>query len=145
MEGEIKVRLVDAEEKSVAEVEEQLLKQHEESTNATSETSDTVETTSVPDTVETIITEDNSPTIVDDIDDNKVLSYIGKRYNRDINNLDELFEQRQQNEDLPEDVSAFLKYKKETGRGIEDFIQLNKNYDEMDEESLLFEYHFLNF
>ena len=90
MEGEIKVRLVDAEEKSVAEVEEQLLKQHEESTNATSETSDTVETTSVPDTVETIITEDNSPTIVDDIDDNKVLSYIGKRYNRDINNLDEL-------------------------------------------------------
>ena len=141
MEGEFKVRLVDAEEKSVAEVEEQLLKQHEESTNATSETSDTVETTSVPDTVETIITEDNSPTIVDDIDDNKVLSYIGKRYNRDINNLDELFEQRQQNEDLPEDVSAFLKYKKETGRGIEDFIQLNKNYDEMDEESLLFEYH----
>lgn len=141
MEGEIKVRLVDAEEKSVAEVEEQLLKQHEESTNAISETSDTVDTTSVPDTVETIITEDNSPTIVDDIDDNKVLSYIGKRYNRDINNLDELFEQRQQNEELPEDVSAFLKYKKETGRGIEDFIQLNKNYDEMDEESLLFEYH----
>ncbi len=141
MEGEIKVRAVDFEEKSVAEVEEQLLKQHEESTDATSETSDTVETTSVPDTVETIITEDNSPTIVDDIDDNKVLSYIGKRYNRDINNLDELFEQRQQNEDLPEDVSAFLKYKKETGRGIEDFIQLNKNYDEMDEESLLFEYH----
>lgn len=141
MEGEIKVRAVDFEEKSVAEVEEQLLKQHEESTDATSETSDTVETTSVPDTVETIITEDNSPTIVDDIDDNKVLSYIGKRYNRDINNLDELFEQRQQNEELPEDVSAFLKYKKETGRGIEDFIQLNKNYDEMDEESLLFEYH----
>jgi hypothetical protein len=141
MEGEIKVRAVDFEEKSVAEVEEQLLKQHEESTDATSETSDTVETTSTPDTIETIINEDNSPTIVDDIDDNKVLSYIGKRYNRDINNLDELFEQRQQNEELPEDVSAFLKYKKETGRGIEDFIQLNKNYDEMDEESLLFEYH----
>ena len=141
MEGEIKVRAVDFEEKSVAEVEEQLLKQHEESTDDTSETSDTVETTSTPDTIETIINEDNSPTIVDDIDDNKVLSYIGKRYNRDINNLDELFEQRQQNEELPEDVSAFLKYKKETGRGIEDFIQLNKNYDEMDEESLLFEYH----
>ena len=75
MEGEFKVRLVDAEEKSVAEVEEQLLKQHEESTNATSETSDTVETTSVPDTVETIITEDNSPTIVDDIDKSNSVIY----------------------------------------------------------------------
>lgn len=132
MEGEIKVRAVDFEEKSVAEIEEQLLKQHEESTGVVTEPVDTVETiVTTPDTVETII---------DEIDDNKVLSYIGKRYNKEISNLDELFEQRQQNEDLPEDVSAFLKYKKETGRGIEDFIQLNKNYDDMDEDSLLFEY-----
>ena len=150
MDQEIKVRAVDFEEKSVAEVEEQLLKQHEETTGVSLST-DTVDTIQVPqetvetvdtynDTVETIITDDNTPTVVDEIDDNKVLSYIGKRYNKEISNLDELFEQRQQNEDLPEDVSAFLKYKKETGRGIEDFIRLNNNYDEMDEDSLLFEY-----
>lgn len=141
MEGEIKVRAVDFEEKSVAEVEEQLLKQHEESTGVVTEPLETVETiVTNPETVETIITETNESTPVDEIDDSKVLSYIGQRYNREINNLDELFEQRQQNEDLPEDVSAFLKYKKDTGRGIEDFIRLNKNYDEMDEDSLLFEY-----
>ena len=117
MEGEIKVRAVEFEEKSVAEVEEQLLKQHDESNVVATETVETIETVvDTPNSVETI---------VDEIDDNKVLSYIGKRYNREINNLDELFEQRQQNEELPEDVSAFLKYKKETGRGIEDFIQLN--------------------
>jgi len=141
MEGEIKVRAVDFEEKSVAEVEEQLLKQHENSSVASEESTESIDTVvSTPETVETVITETNESTPVDEIDDNKVLSYIGKRYNKEINNLDELFEQRQQNEDLPEDVSAFLKYKKETGRGIEDFIRLNKNYDEMDEDSLLFEY-----
>ena len=143
MNQEIKVRAVDFEEKSVAEVEEQLLKKHEEETGVSSRT-ESVETVDVPndtiETVETVITDNNTPTVVDEIDDNKVLSYIGKRYNREINNLDELFDQRQQNEDLPEDVSAFLKYKKETGRGIDDFIRLNKNYDEMDEDSLLFEY-----
>jgi len=130
MEGEIKVRAVDFEEKSVAEVEEQLLKQHDESNVVATEPVETIETVvDTPNSVETI---------VDEIDDNKVLSYIGKRYNRDINNLDELFEQRQQNEELPEDVSAFLKYKTETGRGMENFIQLSKNYEEMDDESLLF-------
>ncbi len=104
MDQEIKVRAVDFEEKSVAEVEEQLLKQHEETTGVSLST-DTVDTIQVPqetveivdtsnDTVETIITDDNTPTIVDEIDDNKVLSYIGKRYNKEISNLDELFEQR---------------------------------------------------
>ena len=121
MNQEIKVRAVDFEEKSVAEVEEQLLKKHEEETGVSSST-ESVETVDVPndtiETVETVITDNNTPTVVDEIDDNKVLSYIGKRYNREINNLDELFDQRQQNEDLPEDVSAFLKYKKETGREI---------------------------
>lgn len=141
MEGEIKVRAVDFEEKSVAEVEEQLLKQHEESNANVAGTTESIETiVSTPETVDTVVTETNESNVVNDIDDNKVLSYIGKRYNKEINNLDELFEQRQQNEDLPEDVSAFLKYKKETGRGIEDFIRLNKNYNEMDEDSLLFEY-----
>jgi hypothetical protein len=141
MEGDIKVRLVDSEEKSVAEVEAQLLKQHEETTGISVEPTETVDTVVVqPETVDTFVTENNESTVVDDIDEDKVLSYIGKRYNREISNLEELFEQRQQNEDLPEDVFAFLKYKKETGRGIEDFIRLNKDYDNMDEESLLFEY-----
>jgi hypothetical protein len=36
-----------------------------------------------------------------------------------------LADQRRDNEELPEDVSTFLKYKKETGRSIQDFIQLN--------------------
>ena len=74
MEGEIKVRAVDFEEKSVAEVEEQLLKQHEESTGVVTEPLETVETiVTNPETVETIITETNESTPVDEIDDSKVI------------------------------------------------------------------------
>lgn len=129
MSEEFKVRAVDFEEKSVAEIEQQLLDEHAEKTG-------TVEA----EVVDTIVVE--TPAVVEsqDIDDSKVLSYIGKRYNREISNLDELFEQRSNNEELDPEVSTYLKYKKETGRGIEDFIQLNKDYDSMDQDQLLFEY-----
>jgi hypothetical protein len=133
MAEEFKVRAVDFEEKSVAEIEQQLLNDHaEKNGTAEEEVVDTV-------VVDTPIIEETPQEI--EIDDNRVLSYIGKRYNKEITNLDELFEQRSNNEDLDPEVATYLKYKKETGRGIEDFIQLNKDYDSMDQDQLLFEYH----
>jgi len=133
MAEEFKVRAVDFEEKSVAEIEQQLLDDHaEKNGTAEEEVVDTV-------VVDTPIVEETPQEI--EIDDNRVLSYIGKRYNKEITNLDELFEQRSNNEDLDPEVATYLKYKKETGRGIEDFIQLNKDYDSMDQDQLLFEYH----
>lgn len=76
----------------------------------------------------------------EEIDEQKVLSYIGKRYNKQINSIDDLVAERQQAEELPEDVSAFLKYKKETGRGIDDFIKLNRDYDSIDPDTLVRDY-----
>ena len=43
-----------------------------------------------------------------------VLSYIKDRYDKDIDSVDELFANKDKRP-LPEDVSAYLKYKKETG------------------------------
>jgi hypothetical protein len=76
----------------------------------------------------------------EDLSEEKVLSYIGKRYNRQINSFDELMEQRQSNEELPEDVAAYLNYKKDTGRGFDDFLKLRKDYDAMNPDVLLREY-----
>jgi len=132
MEGEFKVRAVEFEEKGVVEIENQLLKEHEEKLNGTSE-AETIDTSNLQPAVE-----ENT---VEEMDDNKVLSYLGKRWNREITSLDELADQRRDNEELPEDVSTFLKYKKETGRSIQDFIQLNKDYDAEEPDSLLFEYY----
>jgi len=54
--------------------------------------------------------------------------------------LEPLVAERKDSEPLPEDVAAYLKYKKETGRGFEDFLQLNKDFDSMDSEELLRNY-----
>ena len=52
-----------------------------------------------------------------------------------------MFDTRKTNEDLPEDVLKYFEYKKETGRGIEDFYKLQKNYDDMDDDSVLADYY----
>ena len=103
MEGEFKVRAVEFEEKSVAEKEAALLEGLEDHSGD----NDTikVDLTEGQPVVETVV-EDQSQEV--DLDDNKVLSYLGKRWNKEITSLDELVEQRTQAEELPEDVSAFL-------------------------------------
>lgn len=124
----IKVRLLDgADEKGVAQVEQELLDKHDKELN--NEVTP-VENESVP-----VENEEN-----DYLDEQKVLSYIEKRYNKQINSFDELVSERKEAEELPEDVSAFLKYKKETGRGINDFLKLSKDFDSMEPEQLVKDY-----
>ena len=52
-------------------------------------------------------------------------------YDKQIDSVDQLFAEREESEELPEDVAAYLKYKKETGRGFNDFVRLNKDLDEI--------------
>ena len=150
---ELKVRAVDAvEEKSIQEVEQELLDKHEEKLNETSET--TEETPQIKmDFVEESVVEDTPKTEEEKIEDTPepveepaelseqdVLSYIGKRYGKEINSLDELSAAREEAEELPEDVAAYFKYKKETGRGIEDYVKLQRDFSAMNPDSLLREY-----
>jgi hypothetical protein len=121
---EMKVRSLDIiEPKSVQEVEKQLLDQHEQSLNQEIEVEPVAQAT---------------PTT--ELRDEDVLSYIGKRYNKQINSLDDLVAERESAEPLPEDVAAYMKYKKDTGRGFEDFLSLKKDFDAMNPEQLLKEY-----
>jgi hypothetical protein len=130
---ELKVRLLDGtEEKSVAQVEQELLDKHEEQFEEP-----------VQDIVQDYVQQqDNVQDIVQqpELDEQQVLSYIEKRYNKQINSFDELMAERKETEALPEDVAAFMKYKKETGRGFDDFVNLKKDYDSMNPESLLKNY-----
>jgi hypothetical protein len=75
------------------------------------------------------------PEITEDV----ILGYVKEKYQREVATLDELFAEKQQ-EVLPEDVAAFAKYKKETGRGMEDFIKLQQSVDDMPEDSLIKSY-----
>ena len=76
-----------------------------------------------------------------ELKDDDILSYIKTRYNKDISSVDELFSEKELNEELPEDVSKYLKYKQETGRGINDFYKLQKDIDSMDDNSILANYY----
>lgn len=141
---EIKVKAVDFEEKSTQEIEKELLDKVENENSGEDEANvdrveESTESASAPQEQEDIQPQGEAQEL--SIKDEDVLSYIGKRYDREINSLDELFEQRNANEELPEDVSAFLKYKKETGRGINDFIKINKDYDDVDDDQLLRDYY----
>lgn len=113
-----------SEQKSIQEVEQQLLDQHEEK-----------------------FSQQEEPIIINEqveevgLKDEDVLSYIKDRYNKEVTSIDELFQKREDAEELPGDVSAYFKYKKETGRGIEDFVKLNRDYSSMDSDSLLAEYY----
>ena len=149
---ELKVRAVDAvEEKSVQEVEQELLDKHEEKFNDSSETKednpqvkmDFAEESVVDDTPKAENTPEEMPEPVQEqaeLSEEDVLSYIGKRYGKEINSLDELSAAREEAEELPEDVAAYFKYKKETGRGIEDYVKLQRDFSAMNPDSLLREY-----
>ena len=135
-ENKFTVKEVTGVEKSKVEVEEELLQKHEEQFEDSNSEETTTEKVEIPE-VETKEVEAPAP----ELNDADVLSYIKNRYDRDIDSVEQLFETKESNVDLPEDVSAYFKYKKETGRGIEDFVNLQKDYDSMDGNILLSQYY----
>jgi len=146
---EIKVREVKPiESKGVQELEEELLNKHEEQIQVQSVSMDhqrTPEPTPEPEPAPELESElqpepqpePQQPSV--ELQEEDVLSYISKRYNKQINSFDELVAERS-DEQLPEDVSAYLKYRKETGRGFEDFLKLKEDFDTMDPDSILRSY-----
>ena len=138
--SEFKVRAVEFEEKSAVEIEQELVDKHEKGVAG-----ETIEGSTEQPVVteETVIDEtgEQAVPVTYDINEEDVLSHIRNRYNKEINSLDDLFAQREANDELPEDAAAFLKFKRETGRGIEDFVKLSRDFSKMDEKSLLAEYY----
>ncbi len=143
---EIKVRAVDgAEQKSVQQVENELLEKHEAKVN-----SNESETTELEVKEETVKNEPKAeePKVNEEIktqsselNEEDVLKFMSNKYGREISSLDELTQpQEQKKEELPEDVSKYLSYKKETGRGFDDFMKLQKDFESVDDDTLLRDY-----
>lgn len=153
---EIKVReLTDVEEKSVQEVEQELLDKHqaqqelkfEETSSKDSNEEPVVEqedksqaqetAEQVTETVEEPVEDTPQPK---ELSEEEVLSFIGSRYGKEINSIDELISAREEAPKMPEDVAAYFKYKKETGRSLEDFVRLQKDYSNLNSDALVREY-----
>lgn len=156
---DIKVREVtDVDSKSTQEVEKELLEKHEQEQQQKEETVVEEQSTQEPvaknETSEEVVAQEAEvsepeevkeveapPVKPSELNEDEVLSYIGKRYGKEIKSIDDLVNARQESEELPSDVAAYLKYKKETGRGIDDYAKLQKDYSDMDSDSLLREYY----
>jgi len=153
---DIKVREVSAEEKSSQEIEQELLDKHEEKQQSETgqETTEVkveepqenveVKEESIPEDAPVEEVKVEEPPVMEtpsELNEDEVLSYIGKRYGKEINSIDELVSQREESEPLPNDVAAYLKYKKETGRGFEDYARLQKDYSNFSSDALLREYY----
>ena len=167
---DIKVREVTAEDKSTQEIEKELLDKHEQSQGADVEQTPEVDTEKISvepveddgsvekteeagkeeievkeEKIEVKEEEEIKPetpaATPPQMEEKDVLSYIGKRYGKEIDSIDELISTREEAEKLPEDVASYLKYKKETGRGIGDYAKLQKDYSELTPDALLKEYY----
>jgi len=126
---EIKVREVGVvDEKSVQQVEQELLDKHQSELNDTTEEA----------AQESV--QENNTTQSSELNEEDVLKYIGNKYGKQINSLEEFTREREEAEPLPEDVAAYFKYKKETGRNIEDFVKINRDLDDINPDKLLRDY-----
>ena len=134
---EFKVREVTGAEKGVAEKEQELLDKHEQELNEEAQGAEGNGDQEGQPPAEDPISPAGDPV---ELKEEDVLSYIGKRYNKEIKSFDDLVATRESNEDLPEDVAAFLKYKKDTGRGIQDYLKLQEDFDTMDPDKMLKQY-----
>ena len=154
---DIKVREVTTEEKSSQQIEQELLDKHEQKQEEASqqetveevkeevEVKEDVQEEEVQEEIkeepETPPVVEEQPPVVQELAEDEVLSYIGKRYGKQINSIDELISKREEAEELPSDVAAYLKYKKETGRGFDDYAKLQKDYTDLSPDALLREYY----
>lgn len=143
---EIKVRAVgDNEEKSVQEVEQELLDKHESRLEGSGDEQPTVadspESATPTKEQEDLQPEGETQTQSSELNEEDVLKFMSNKYGREISSLDELTQpQEQKKEELPEDVSKYLSYKKETGRGFDDFMKLQKDFESVDDDTLLRDY-----
>ncbi len=136
---EFKIREVGTiEPKGTQQVEKELLEKHEQKLSEEAPEEVVKEEVAKEEVAKEEVVEELSSE--SEIDENKILSFIKNKYQKEINSFDELLEERKKSEELPEDVASYFKFKKETGRSISDYVKLQRDFEQMPEDELLSEY-----
>ena len=69
------------------------------------------------------------------LNEEQVYKFLSAKIGREVESIEDLVEEKEV--ELDEDVAAYQKYKKETGRSISDYIELNKDYDSIDDSEVV--------
>jgi hypothetical protein len=135
---EIKVRDIGSmPEKSVSELEEEVINSvsNENDENITKDDdSDGSESSS------TVVENEGESEGLIKMSEADVLSFFEDKYGYKAESIDSIINPKSVKSDIPEDVQKFLDFKKETGRGLEDFYKVQKDVNSMGEDVLLREY-----
>lgn len=78
-----------------------------------------------------------------EIDEQAVLQFLKDRHQKEFTSIDEVLlnNDKQQSEDLSEDIKTYLKFKQETGRSMQDFIMTQRDVSSLDDSAALFEWY----
>ena len=78
----------------------------------------------------------------EDLDESRILQHLKERYNAQFETLDDVLKNSEQKQvQLSEDIQKYLEYKKETGRGLEDFMRLQQDVNSQDDMEILQNYY----
>jgi len=75
-----------------------------------------------------------------ELDENSILSYFKNKLGREYASIEDVLRQPEETT-VPEDVAKYLEYKKETGRSFNDFLNLQKDWNEVGDTDVLKEYY----
>lgn len=75
-----------------------------------------------------------------ELDESSILSYFKEKLGREYATIEDVLRQPEETT-VPEDVAKYLEYKKETGRSFNDFLNLQKDWNEVGDTDVLREYY----
>lgn len=71
-----------------------------------------------------------------------IAEFLTNKYSMGLEELENVLSNKDKNkQELPEEVEKYLQYKKDTKRGLKDFVKANEDVSEYEENSLLREYY----
>ena len=109
----------------------------EEKVEATEEQSS--ESDVVKEVVEEVLeTKEETPVITESVEEEEEVVIVGEQPTEEHVTPEEVVSQ---SADVPENLENLVSFMKETGGGIEDYVRLNANYDNVDGDVLLKEYY----
>jgi hypothetical protein len=130
-------KIVDKEEKGTQQIEKELIEKKEIEDNGGNPLEDT------PPVIDKVSPPVESPDAVE-MNEESVLSFMNTKYGKDTTSLDDYTKPQvieKEREWEYEDVKAFHDYKKETGRSLNDFIEINRDYSKMSPDETLRNYY----
>tara|TARA_R110001592_G_scaffold212013_1_gene464182 strand:+ start:2716 stop:3843 length:1128 start_codon:yes stop_codon:yes gene_type:complete len=137
------VKTVDSVEKSTQEIEQELVSKHEEEQGIKQEEEVLKVSLKEEEPVIEEKSQENEEVVEEkpiELDDEIVLSHIRKKFGKEELSYDDLLQKEVVEKELSEDLEALRKYKQETGRGIEDFVKLNRSFNDESPDAIISEY-----